>query len=337
MNIRNFCFSVFLFCLLLSSAETKAQYGSGIIDTSQQMYSYSQMLEDLELLQENYPSCIRYELTGSTYQGRKIPVVYFGDSTAAKHIMIQASMHAREYMSTQLVMKMLEFYASRYDAGYYKQHSFRDLFEKVNLVIIPMVNPDGVEIAQKGEEGALTDDVKQWIRENTEAGTHYDQIKANARGVDINRNFRNGFGKGKNAQNKKNYTFYCGEYPFSEPETQLMLDVSKKYDYHCFLNYHTSGNVIFHGCMNALQSVNAKAQKIATLIKQRTGYPCFGPKTAPPSGTWADDVEVLYQRPSVTIEIGSKNPVPISEFNSIYNKNLWIWADIIYSIINQTL
>lgn len=321
------------FLLLLLPIEIKAQEDSSIVDTKHQLYSYLQMLEDLNLLQSKYPSCFRYELRDSTCQGRKIPIVYLGDSTATKHIMIQASMHAREYMGTQLVMSMLEFYASQYETGTYKQTAFRDMFKNVCLVVMPMVNPDGVEIAQKGEEGALTDDVKQWVRKSTEAGISHNQIKSNARGVDLNRNFRNGFGKGKLAKKSKNYSHYAGAFPYSEPETKLMLDVSRQFDYYCFLNYHTSGNIIYYGCQNASKMINNKALQIAQMIKRHTKYPYYGPNTAPPLGSWADEVEILYKRPSVTIEIGSKNPVPINEFDQIYEKNLWVWADLMYSIV----
>lgn len=310
-------------------------FEQSIVNTSHQHYSYDEMLEDLALLRNKYVDYITYELRDSSTQGRALPVIYFGNQKALHHVMIQATIHAREYMASQLVMALLEFYAGLCNNGEnYQGSSVRNLFNNVCLVIMPMVNPDGVEIAQQGYSGNLTEDVKQWVKNMTGIGIPHHQIKANARGVDLNRNFSNGFGKGNIVNQQKHYYYYPGPEPYSEPESRLMLKISKEFDYDCFLNYHTSGNIVYYGCMNARNSVNVAASRLAQLIKRHTGYPCYGPKSASISGTWADEVEILYQRPSATIELGTTNPVPISQFNQIYAKNQWIWAELALALIN---
>ena len=308
-----------------------------IVDRTKQTYSYQEMLEDLQLMQNVWSQCIRYEMRSKTYQGRDIPVVYLGNPKAKYYVMVQASMHAREYMASLLVMTMLEHYVRNYETGYFKGKKLKWLLDKVCFVIIPMVNPDGVEIAQRGADGAVTDDVKEWVTANTQAGINYEQIKSNARGVDINHNFSNGFGLYKNRKQSKSYLNYPGENPLSEVESTLMLDVAQEHDYTCFLNYHTSGNLVFYGCKNAPEQVNGQALKIAKIIKRHTSFPLCGPDAIPECGTWADEVEVRFLRPSTTIELGTQNPVPIAEFIELYDKNLWVWADIAYTIISGQL
>jgi len=310
---------------------------NSIIDVKNQLYTYVKLLSDLDSLQNRYPECISYELRDTTYQGRQLAVVYLGNRDAKKHIMIQASIHAREYMSTQLVMAMLEYYAKYYKTGSIKNIAYTKLFNEVCIVIIPMVNPDGVSISQFGEKGALTKDVKSWIKKQALLGKDYKQIKSNARGVDLNRNFSNGFGKGSVIRKSKSYDNYQGPFPYSENETKLMLEISRQYDYCCFINYHTSGNIIYYGCKNAKYNVNAQALKIAKMVKARNGYPLYGPKVQKTNGSWGDEVEMIYQRPSVTIEIGTKNPVPISELNNIFNKNVKVWADLAYAIFKDQI
>ena len=149
-----------------------------IVCVTKQLYSYDEMLEDLEMLQQKYPQCVKYELKAETYQGRQIPLVTFGNANAKRYVMVMSAIHAREYMSAQLVMSMLEHYASNYENGKYKETSLKSIFDNVCFIIVPMANPDGVEIAQKGEKGALTADVKRWVQQNTKEGTKYDQIKS---------------------------------------------------------------------------------------------------------------------------------------------------------------
>jgi g-D-glutamyl-meso-diaminopimelate peptidase len=320
-------------------AELERNNVNPIVNTTKQHYGYNEMLEDLALLADKYPQCIRRgSLTGKSFENRDIPFVYFGNPKAEKFVLVQASMHAREYMSTILVMSMLERYASEYDHGTFKERRIKDIFNKVGFVIIPMLNPDGVEISQRGVEGALTPEVKQWVINQTKLGKSHVQIKSNANGVDLNRNFTNGFGKARNASRSKAYEHYMGPSPYSESETCFLLEVSTLHNYSLFLNYHTRGNLVYYGCKNAptrYNDVNQKSLIFSQIVKRHTQYPLYGPQTSPPNGSWADEVETLYEIPSVTIELGTKNPVPINEFNGLFKKNLWVWADIAIEVLEN--
>lgn len=306
-----------------------------IVNTTTAKYTHQNLLEDIDSLVGRYPDVI-YKLPGdTTMQGRHIPVLYLGSPDAQHSVMVQASMHAREYINVQLVMAMAEQYAKGLKKqAQYQGIPFDTLFSKVAFVIMPSVNPDGIAIAQNGASGGLTEDVRQWVNQNTRAGHYYHTIKSNANGVDINRNFSNGFGKGSTKAKEKSYYYYGGPQPYSEPESRLMLAVSALYPYSLFLNYHSQGNLVYYGCGNALKSVNKKAEKLAKLIKSHTNYPIYGPDSANPNGSWADEVEVLYQKPSATIETGDTTPVPIKQFPSIFRKNKWVWAEVAKQIIN---
>ena len=327
-----------LYLLIAIISCTFSQKGTAqIVDTSKQKYSYAEMMDDLKALQKLYPECITCSDGDKTCQGRVIPIVTFGSPDAKHKMMVQASIHAREYMSTLVVMSLLEHYARNYTEGEYKGKKIKDTFNDVCLVILPMVNPDGVEIAQKGEKGAVTGDVREWVRQTVAKGTPYNQIKSNARGVDLNRNFRNGFGKDRRKKNVKGFSHYPGPEPYSEAESKLLLKVAEQHDFDCFLNYHTCGNLVYYGCKNATAAVNAKALAVSKIIKQHTAFPLYGPDSAPECGSWADEVEVLYQKPSATIELGTKNPVPLQEYNTLFKKNLWIWADLADALVNGGL
>lgn len=305
-----------------------------IVSTTLPVYSHRQLLTEIDSLIKKYPECI-FRLDGdTTMQGREIPVLYFGNPEAPHHVMVQASMHAREYINVQLVMAMLEQYAIGWEENAtYLGKPLRELFSQVGFVIMPSVNPDGIAIAQSGADGALHKNVKSWVESNIKKGTNYNKIKANANGVDLNRNFTNGFGKAQTQEKYKAFANYPGQTPYSEPETRLMLSVSGLYEYNCFLNYHSKGNLVYYGCGNALGAVNKKAKQLALLIKKHTGYPIYGPDSADPNGSWADEVEVLYKKPSATIETGDQTPVPICQYPKIFKKNRWLWADLANEII----
>lgn len=321
---------------LLCAGQSRAGDFGGLVDTDHQKYTHKEMLADLDSIVARYPGCVGVMEGDTTALGRDIPIVFLGNVTAPHHVMVQASMHAREYMASLLVMAMIETYAEKSVAGEtYKGVAVSQLLDSVCFVILPMVNPDGIEIAQWGTVGDIDAATRQWVDSMAGRGVYHYTIKANSRGVDLNRNFSNGFAAPgvRHARHSKHFYHYMGPAPYSEAETQFMVKVSRLFDYSLFLNYHACGNIIFYGCMNAPRPVNAEAERFARLASRHTGYRLFGPDSAIPNGSWADEVEVRYGRPSVTIEIGTRSPVPISEFSTIYNKNLWVWADIALTLI----
>ena len=117
----------------------------GVVDVSQQLYGYDDMRADLAALRERYPDLFTLGSIGTTPDGREIPVAVAGNPDASVHFLIHASIHAREYMCTLLVMKQLEAFLSEYETG---DPALRD----VVFHVIPMANPDGVAISQQGPE-----------------------------------------------------------------------------------------------------------------------------------------------------------------------------------------
>lgn len=304
-----------------------------IVDLTESIYTHDHLLADIDSLVAMYPGYVHLLSGDTTHYGRQIPVVYLGAPEAKYHVMVQASMHAREYINVQLVMGMIDQYARGIAEGEsYKGVTYKDIFSQVGFVIMPSVNPDGIAIAQSGMDGVISEEVAQMIRDHRRKGTHHSKIKANARGVDLNRNFTNGFGGGSTVSKTPGFAYHPGEKPYSERETRLMLEVSKLYPYTLFLNYHSKGNLVYYGCVNAPKSVNVLAKKLATLIKSHTGYPIYGPD-GEANGSWADEIEIIYNRPSATIETGDRTPVPVSQLPSIFKKNRWLWADVALKII----
>nr|MDE7325365.1 peptidase [Lachnospiraceae bacterium] len=175
-----------------------------IVDTTKQIYSYDEMCGDLEELKNRYPDGFTYQSVGVSADGRNIYEVAFGSPVAGKKIIIQAGIHAREYMTSQLVMAQLEFYLGLREDAVYGGKTVKELFDTVSIHLFPMMNPDGISISQYGLDGVsdatLRADIKSWYdrdRANGQTANTFENYlklwKANARGVDLNRNFDYGF------------------------------------------------------------------------------------------------------------------------------------------------
>lgn len=107
-------------------------------------YNYSLMSQNLVTLIRTYPF-LNIQTVGKSVLGKNIYVVKLGKGT--KKVFYSVSIHANEWITSVLLMKFIEDYCVAYNNnsrlyGY----SVRRLFNSVSIYIMPMVNPDGVDL-----------------------------------------------------------------------------------------------------------------------------------------------------------------------------------------------
>ena len=108
------------------------------------------MKADLKKLEKAYGSILKVDIQGKSLDKRNLYYVTLGNVNAKKTVYVESSIHAREYMNTKLIMKVIEDYCRGYDTKKYHRKKYSKIFNKVRVVIMPMVNPDGVTISQYG-------------------------------------------------------------------------------------------------------------------------------------------------------------------------------------------
>ena len=308
-----------------------------IVDTSKAEYGYSEMLDDLASLAEISRGRLTYSAVGNTLDGRKIYAAVLGNQNAEKQIIISAGIHAREYMTPMLVMKQIEYYLSNYDTGSYGGIPLAEIFEEYAFCILPMCNPDGIALVQNGVEALSSPQLRDTVisiyntdKKNIpdfadmELNEYLKYWKANARGVDLNRNFNTPAWE-SNGVRKPCFTDCRGESPLSEPESKAMVDyVMSLSNPVCSVAVHSRGEVVFFDCG---QSDKLPAFELASLISAVNGYTVsYDPRSVAAFDDWC-----IIDRgiPSVTVETGiSSCPLPIDEFEKIWNDNRDLWPAI---------
>lgn len=291
------------------------QYFSKNLDTvvPTDTYPYEQLLADLEALQSAYPRVVTVESIGTSEQGRDIPVLRIGDPDARYQVLLQGAIHGREHMTAWLLMAM---------ADYWLDHGLLS-YGDVCYHIIPMSNPDGVAISQSGSLEGARKEIYQREREtgvtSLGEGAYAALWKANAQGVDINRNFSAGWEDAQGRMEPSSQQ-YRGVAPFSSAEAAALRDYTLRYPFNATVSYHASGSVIYWE-YGEKQPVNNLSMLLAQEVNAVTGYGLEGSEGVEGAGykDWViEDLEI----PSVTIEIGCQDaPLAQRELYSIFARN----------------
>ncbi len=257
--------------------------GSGIVNIYNKKYSYEDLSHDIKRFLVDYKDIVSAGIIAKTSDGNNIYCIRLGNTKAEKRVIIQAAMHAREWLNTQLIMMMTEHCLRFYYSASFEGIKYNELFDKVCFYIIPMFNPDGVNISQYGLKRIRNNILKGQVR--CIGRGRYRRWKANAEGVDLNRNYEKGFTK-----NYLRSASECsGDCPYSEKETRAFIKLVDSIKPTAVINYHETGRIIYF----------KEFSKLTKLISAETGYHCKYDKGANGSlGDWLSMKNVEW----VTIE-----------------------------------
>lgn len=289
-------------------------------------YTYNTMINDIRELKNRYPFLETGNI-GYTVLGRPIPYVRIG--TGEKEVMYSASFHANEWITTVVLMKFIEDFCKAYETNSnIFNYNARNIFNMTSIYIIPMVNPDGVDLVT----GAI--DTNSSIYQNYQyLARNYPEIpfplgwKANFNGVDLNLQFPAGWNRARQIKFEQGYTKpgprdFVGEGPLTEPETLAIYSFTLRHTFRLILAYHTQGEVIYWKYANFLPS---ESEYIGRRFANVSGYTLEITPPESASAGFKDWFIQEYNRPGYTIEAGfGENPLPISQFNQIYSDNIGI-------------
>ncbi|KAA0548346.1 hypothetical protein FZW96_07160 [Bacillus sp. BGMRC 2118] len=289
-------------------------------------YTYDQMMYDISRLKSTYPDFVHTEVIGQSVDGRSITAVRLGKGSS--EVFFNGSHHAREHITTNLLMEMMDQYASSYAdgvsfAGYNTTH----ILNNSSIWFVPMVNPDGVTLVQKGATSAKNPAYVMLLNGNS---ADFSSWKANIRGVDLNRQYPADWNSIVNDTGHPSPMNFKGYSPLSEPEVIALYNFTKKHSFKTTVSYHSSGEILYWYYKQTGANYN-RDYSLAVQYGNMTGYSLVQPTTNISGGGYKDWFIQETGLPAFTPEVSpytGGQPVPIANFDTIWNQNkkagLWL-------------
>lgn len=256
---------------------------------------------------------------GCSLLGRSIQAIAFGNPECA-NLMI-GGVHGSEWLTTLLMLQFADKIVSAQVCGapIAGVDTCRIGSER-SLIIVPCLNPDGMDISLLGAESALFRSAEV-IRMN--GGPNTSRWQANARGVDLNHNFNAGWKELKQMERDEGITSpgptkFGGEHPHSEPETRAIAHFIECFQPRNVYTFHSQGEEIYYKYGS---NTPPGAELIAKMFAEVSGYEVLEPTGTASHGGLKDWFIDTYSRPGFTFEIGKgKNPLPLDDFPEVYQR-----------------
>jgi Predicted carboxypeptidase len=293
-----------------------------IVDTNIN-YTYDVLGRDIQGLKARYPF-LETGSIGNSVLGRNLFYLRLG--TGPNQVFYNAAHHALEWITSPVLMKFAEDFLRAYAAGQTLPGGYNpgDIWNASSIYIVPMVNPDGVDLVLNGlsPDNPYYTDLIRWNKGSTDFSRDWE---ANNRGVDLNHNYNAAWEQSKAAEAEYGVTGpgptrYSGPSPVSEPETQAMVAFTDSHSFRLVMAYHSQGEVIY---WNFMDMAPPEGRTIGERLSEISGYRLDQTTGIASYAGYKDWFIQETRRPGYTIEVGmGQNPLPISQFDQIYRDNI---------------
>ena len=271
-----------------------------------------------------YPFC-RTEVITETAFSRPVRTLVIGNGP--RKVVYSAAHHANEWITSLLLLKFAEEFAqaiaeNRQILG----QSAADIAATATIYMVPMVNPDGVDlVVGETEPGTVEYEIARRLAENYPSIPFPDGWKANLLGVDLNLQYPAGWLQAREIKFDQGFTRpgprdYVGRAPLTQLESRALLGYTEFIDPALVLAFHTQGKLIFW----TFRDIEVPgAEELGQEFARLSGYTLADVPFESSFAGYKDWFIQNFRRPGYTIEAGlGTNPLPIEQFDEMYAATL---------------
>jgi len=270
-------------------------------------------------------SFLRTEVLATTAFQRPVSTLVIGNGP--RKVIFSAAHHANEWITSLVLLKFAEEFARAIEeGGQIYDRDAQELAEQVTIYMIPMVDPDGVDLVTGAiPEGSVQFDLARQLAQYYPAIPFPDGWKANLLGVDLNLQYPAGWLQAREIKFAQGFVRpgprdYVGRAPLNQIETRGLAAYTEFIDPALILAFHSQGKEIYWQFRDIfVPGAEALGQKMAAA----SGYTLANVPYESSFAGYKDWFIQQFRRPGYTIEVEQGvNPLPLSQFDEIYRDNL---------------
>lgn len=263
-------------------------------------HSYREVETEIFALEQAFPNLVQVHVIGNSLEMRNIYALKISDNVQTDEVgeaevLITGCHHAREWISVEVPLYVAKHLAENYASNSH----IRNLVDRAQVWIVPLLNPDGLEYTIHF--------YRYWRKNMRDNGNR-------TYGVDPNRNYDYMWGNDDEGSSPISSSYvYRGPAPFSEPETQAVRDLFAERDFQVFISYHNYSQVIIYpwGYTNEPSELDATLEEMASEMAARIervngrvyDYGQAGNQLYVTNGGATDWALGVYGIPAFTIEL----------------------------------
>lgn len=237
-------------------------------------HSTTQVIQGLNDVVSEYPEILRLDTLGFT-EIYDLPILCLKISDNVRliepepKILLTGVHHAEEVMGAEVLLSLIDTLTKSYG----KDSFITSLLNGLEIYVIPILNPDGHTVVTTAQDTSW----RKNLRDNDMDGDI--DIEDRSDGVDLNRNYDFRWEYGNDDPSS---SYYRGPYPFSEPETRAIRDLTIEYRFSTAIHYHSPalsiGEIVYTPYINApdIYQIVWWGQRLAQGIQRIEGDSHYG-------------------------------------------------------------
>ncbi|MEA2621286.1 MAG: carboxypeptidase, partial [Chloroflexota bacterium] len=198
----------------------------------------------IQAVESAHPGIVALSQIGTSYEGRALWAAKISDNVGTDEnepeVLFDAVHHAREHLTTEMALYVLDLLAGQYGEGSALGQRVTGLVDAREVWIVFMLNPDGLQFDLTGNPYRL------W-RKNRQPTPNSSSI-----GTDLNRNYGYRWGCCGGSSGSPGSDTYRGPAPWSAPEVAAFRDFVKsrvvggRQQIRAHITFHTSAELILY-------------------------------------------------------------------------------------------
>lgn len=285
-------------------------------------YTFRNLERDILDLRRDFPET-EIGTIGSSVWGK--PLYYIKIGSGSNEISYNGAHHGMESITSACLMRFArDFLTAKRNGTALGGFCTSALDKKTSVYIVPMLNPDGVQLAAEGIPESIGADERRLLTQYC-GSEDFSSWQANAHGVDLNHNYDALWDKSKEMEEeygilKPGPTRFSGSCAESEPESRALADFTRRHSFRMVIAFHSQGRVIYHGFCDKEPPY---ASEIARAFTRISPYVTERADGIASYAGYKDWFISEFNRPGFTVELGEgKNPLPLSDLPQIYKETL---------------